>query len=92
MRTTGTLGCVKSHTSWVLWRFWNEGIRRVWPQAATQGAFPKRSKILVRSIPDGLRGLAHNVNLIGANRHRLPCYSQPQWRQYAFEVLCLRDS
>ena len=30
-------------------------------------------KILVRSIPNGLLGLTHNVNLVGANRHKVPC-------------------
>jgi len=58
--------------------------RKARPQSA--------QKILVRSIPDSLRGLAHNLTLIGANRHRLPAIPNRQWRQYAVELLCLLDS
>jgi hypothetical protein len=42
------------------------------------GACPKRSKALVRSIPESLRALAQNLTFIGANWHRLYFYSRPQ--------------
>ena len=61
-------------------------------QAGTQGASPKGSKALVRSIPESLRALAQNLPFIGANPHRLYFSSQRKWRHYAVEPLCLLES